>query len=123
MGSCFLFQAVVSLHRLGSVMSVLHDTVASYDAADKLKVELTNTSEPRRRSFLSVIYAPFRSFAGDVFLWESRDYLFYAVVGFYLAVSSNSHCSLRSVCVGITSRGGACWSFNFVAPVNWQCCI
>ena len=45
-------------------MSVLHDTVASYDAADKLKVELTNTSEPRRRSFLSVIYAPFRSFAG-----------------------------------------------------------
>lgn len=76
----------VPFYRLGSVMSVLHDTVASYDAADKLKVELTNTSEPRRRSFLSVIYAPFRSFAGDVFLWESRDYLFYAVVGFYLAL-------------------------------------
>ena len=53
-------------------MSVLHDSVDSYDATDKLKVELVDTSEPRRRSFLSVIYAPFRSFAGDVSLWESE---------------------------------------------------
>ena len=50
-------------------MSVLHDTVASHDTTDKLKVELTNISKPRRRSSLSVIYAPFRSFAGK-FLWE-----------------------------------------------------
>ena len=52
-------------------MSVLHDTVASHDTTDKLKVELTNTSRPRRRAFLSVIHAPFRSFAGK-FLWESE---------------------------------------------------
>ena len=37
-------------------MSVLHSTVASYDATDKLKVELTNTSEPRRRASLSVLF-------------------------------------------------------------------
>ena len=29
-------------------MSVLHSTVASYDATDKLKVELTNTCKPRK---------------------------------------------------------------------------
>ena len=52
-------------------MSVFHDTVASYDATDKLKVELSNTCEPRRRSFLSVICAPFRSFVGDVSLFGS----------------------------------------------------
>ena len=39
-------------------MSVLHDTVA------KLKVDSTNTSKPRMRSSLSVVYAPFRSLAG-----------------------------------------------------------
>ena len=46
---------------------VLHDTVASDDATHKLKVQLTNISKPRRRSSLSVISAPFRSFAGDRF--------------------------------------------------------
>ena len=30
----------------GSVLSVLHDTVASHDTTDKLKVELTNISKP-----------------------------------------------------------------------------
>ena len=53
-------------------MSVLHDTVASYDATAKLKVDSTNNSKPRRRSFLSVICALFRSLAGDVCLWESE---------------------------------------------------
>ena len=72
----------VPFHRLGSAMSVLHDTVPSDDATDKLKA---NTSEPRRRSFLSVIFAPFRSFAEDRF--SGSRVLFHAVVGFYLAVS------------------------------------
>ena len=53
-------------------MSVSHDTVASYDATAKLKVDSTNTSKPQRRSFLSVIYALSRSLAGDVCLWESE---------------------------------------------------
>ena len=48
-------------------MSVFHDTVASSDAIEKLKVELTSTSEPHRSHFLSVIFEPFRSFAGDSF--------------------------------------------------------
>ena len=61
-----------SLPQAGSVMSVLHDTVATYDATAKLKVDSTNTSKPRRRSSLSVIYVPFRSFAGDVCLWDLR---------------------------------------------------
>ena len=64
--SPFLDVDAVPFHRLGSAMSVLHDIVASCDATDKLKVELTNASEPRRRSFLSVVFAPFRSFAGSV---------------------------------------------------------
>ena len=34
-------------------MPITHDDVASYDATDKLKVESTNASKPRRRSFLS----------------------------------------------------------------------
>ena len=43
-------------YRLGSVMSVFHETVASSDATDKLKVELTSTSEHQRSYFLSVIF-------------------------------------------------------------------
>ena len=63
----FLDVDAVLFYRLGSVMPVLHDSVASYDATDKLKVELTSTSEPQRSYFLAVIFESFRSFAGDPF--------------------------------------------------------
>ena len=39
-----------------SVMLVLHNTVASYDATDKMKVEATNTCKPRKRASLSVLF-------------------------------------------------------------------
>ena len=85
----FLDVDAVPFHRLGSVMSVLHDTVASYDATDKLKVELTNTSESRRRSFSSVIFAPFRGFAGDHAFslhWDHESW--WLVLEFQFCVSS-----------------------------------
>ena len=44
-----------SFLQAGSVMPVLPDSVASYDATDKLKVESTNTCKPRRRFFWSVV--------------------------------------------------------------------
>ena len=37
-------------------MSVLHNTVASYDATDKMKVESTNTCSPRKCASLSVLF-------------------------------------------------------------------
>ena len=40
--------------RLGSVMSVLHDTVPDDGVTDKLKVKLTTARKPRRRCLLSV---------------------------------------------------------------------
>ena len=40
--------------RLGSVMSVLHDTVPDYGVTDKLKVKLTTARKPRRHCLLSV---------------------------------------------------------------------
>jgi omega-6 fatty acid desaturase (delta-12 desaturase) len=80
----------IPVYRLGSVAKVLYDVAASYDTKAKLKVDLTQSqcSKPNGalQQMSSLIYAPFRRVASELFLWEKRDFALYVVAALYIAM-------------------------------------
>jgi stearoyl-CoA desaturase (delta-9 desaturase) len=80
----------IPLYKLGSVAKLLYSCAVSYDAADKLTVDLaqsnTHIHEWPLKRFLSMVYSPARVVASDILLWESRDIVLYVVVALYLAL-------------------------------------
>jgi stearoyl-CoA desaturase (delta-9 desaturase) len=79
----------VPLYKLGYVAKRLHDIVVCLDGKDKLQVDLSPSEGSIKDSsflgFLSTIYAPFRTFANNLLLWESRDFALYFVAAIYFA--------------------------------------
>merc|ERR1719171_2426045 len=80
----------IPFYKLGSMARLLHDFVASYDAADKLQIVLAQNQESTDKwpggRVLSMLYAPFRRIASDLLMWESRDVVLYAVFVLYMAL-------------------------------------
>jgi stearoyl-CoA desaturase (delta-9 desaturase) len=78
---------LVPLYKLASVAKVLYDIAATYDAQDKLRVDLTQSQGSSRRwsfvALLSIVYAPFRTVANNLLLWECEDIMLYAVIAVY----------------------------------------
>mmetsp|Transcript_14350 Transcript_14350/g.36271 ORF Transcript_14350/g.36271 Transcript_14350/m.36271 type:complete len:643 (-) Transcript_14350:546-2474(-) len=74
----------VPLYKLGSVAVLLRELVAELADSEKLKVQLC-APEKKSASVLGVLYAPFRSLAREVLLWESRDIVFHVMVVLYLS--------------------------------------
>lgn len=80
----------VPFYKLGSIAKLLHDFVASHDATDKLKVNLDASQGSMHRwpfqRLLSIVFAPIRTIASDILLWESRDLVIYIVAVLYIAL-------------------------------------
>jgi stearoyl-CoA desaturase (delta-9 desaturase) len=82
---------LIPLYKLGSVAKMLYDIVATFDATDKLKVDLTqgegSATKWSLRALLSSVSAPFRTIANNLLLWESEDIVLYIVaVVYFIAV-------------------------------------
>jgi len=76
----------IPLYKLGSVAKLLNTLAADFGATDKLTVHIEQAATVESMSPLSVLFAPFRFVAGEVFLWEERDCWLYMALVMYLAL-------------------------------------
>eukprot|EP00747_Dinoflagellata_sp_TGD_P162889 gnl/TRDRNA2_/TRDRNA2_181014_c0_seq1.p1 gnl/TRDRNA2_/TRDRNA2_181014_c0~~gnl/TRDRNA2_/TRDRNA2_181014_c0_seq1.p1 ORF type:complete len:697 (-),score=76.18 gnl/TRDRNA2_/TRDRNA2_181014_c0_seq1:422-2512(-) len=100
----------IPLYKLGSVAALLRKVAASCEARHKLTVELDqSSSQPRSsiRQMFSMVFAPFRKIASELFLWESRDIVLYGVVALYVAVVyiSSFHHPWTPLCILLPFMG------------------
>jgi len=81
---------LVPLYKLTSVAKVLYDFAASYDSADKIKVNLSQSlASPQNWSLqrlVSTVYSPFRTIANNLLLGETEDLVLYIVAVLYFAL-------------------------------------
>jgi len=74
----------IPLYKLGAVAKLLREMAADFGATDKLAVDIGQPITETPMPALSMIFAPFRFIAGEVFLWEERDFWLYVCVVVFL---------------------------------------
>jgi stearoyl-CoA desaturase (delta-9 desaturase) len=77
----------IPLYRLGSIAKLLNDFATSFDATDKLNLDLAQvhgSAQWSLKQLPAMIFAPFRRIASDLLLWESRDIVIYIVAALYM---------------------------------------
>lgn len=97
------------VYSLSSVAALLRNAAKDYGTDAKMAVELQMSKNVVRAtpSALASVYAPFRSIANDVFLWETRDTVLYSVVIIYLALTylGSFYFPLAPICVLVPFLG------------------
>jgi stearoyl-CoA desaturase (delta-9 desaturase) len=76
----------IPLYKLGSVASLLRRVVADFQQESKLSVTILEPKDTKPMSAFSVLFAPFRFVAGEIFLWEDRDVWLYGIVVVFLGL-------------------------------------